>query len=311
MRTYQLKHVDAFTRHAWAGNPAGVVIDARGLSDEEMQAIAREMNLSETAFVLPPTQKGADLRIRWFTPAEEVDLCGHATIASFHALSEEGKYGMAREGTYRFTIETRSGLLGILVDKASSGNTIQFELPLPSFRELQEGRKDILAAVGLGEEDLYPGLPAVRDAYVYLPMRSLERLHGLRPDLRALENIFRPRSVGGVCLFTLETVSPSSAVHSRFFAPSLGVDEDPVTGSANGPLGVYLATFVRRKGIAVPFEELTDGRLEYIGEQGDAIGRPGRVTIRVVLDEDEVRRVWIAGHAVTVMDATLRSLAKD
>lgn len=311
MQTYRMKHVDAFTREPWRGNPAGVVLDARGLSDQRMQDIAREMNLSETAFVLPPSQQGADLRVRWFTPTHEVDLCGHATIASFHALSEEGKYGMEREGKYRFTVETRSGLLGIVVDKTSAGDSVQFELPIPSFEELKEVPLSLLASLGLDASDLMSTIPIVSDVYAYVPVVSREKLFSLRPAYRELANACRSLSVGGVCVFTLDTIDKGSAVHSRFFAPALGVDEDPVTGSANGPLGVYLSTYLKRSGTSVAKEELSDGRIEYIGEQGDVFSRPGRVAIRVALEGEEVRRVWIAGHAVTVMDATLRSIEKD
>jgi len=111
MKNYRVKHVDAFTTHPFAGNPAGVVIDARGLSDSDMQLLAREKNLPETAFVLPSTIKGADIQIRWFTPTTEVDLCGHATIASFHALAEESMEGMGTQGQHYFKLQTKSGIL--------------------------------------------------------------------------------------------------------------------------------------------------------------------------------------------------------
>ena len=96
MKSHRIKHVDAFTTEQFSGNPAGVVLDARELNEKAMQNVARELNLSETAFILPPTVKSADIQIRWFTPAAEVPLCGHATIASFHALAESGMYGMRR-----------------------------------------------------------------------------------------------------------------------------------------------------------------------------------------------------------------------
>ncbi len=310
MKSLQVKQVDAFTKKSGCGNPAGVVVDARGLSDDDMQSIAKEMNLSETAFIVPATRKGADLRLRWFTPTDEVDLCGHATIASFHALAESGLYGMQKEGRYRFTVETRSGLLGILVDKTSRGGSVEFELPLPRFTDVGPVSRQLLTILGLTMDDIRTDIPTVTDAYAYVPLRSLQRLHALTPSYRDLEAALKTMNVGGLCLFTLETIEPTSAVHSRFFAPGLGVDEDPVTGSANGPLGVYIDIYVRPT-LTVAFEELTDGRIEYMGEQGDVMNRPGRVAIRLAREEEAVRRLWIAGRAVTVTDAMLRLSEKD
>ena len=111
MKTYRIKYVDAFTKQLFAGNPAGVVIDANGLTDAQMQSIAREMNLSETAFILQPTVKDANLQIRWFTVKEEVPLCGHATIASFHVLAEEGLEGMIPTDSTTFDYKQRAAYL--------------------------------------------------------------------------------------------------------------------------------------------------------------------------------------------------------
>lgn len=117
MKKVLLRHVNAFTTTPFCGNPAGVVVDARGLSDERMQLIARELGLPETSFVLPPTQRGADLQIRWFSPAVEIPLCGHATIAAFHVLAEEGLHGMRHYGVRAFNLQTKSGILQVGVDK--------------------------------------------------------------------------------------------------------------------------------------------------------------------------------------------------
>src|SRR5512142_258094 len=117
MRNYRVKHVAAFTIHPFSGNPAGVVLDAKGLNDDEMQKMAREKNLPETAFILPPSLKGADLQIRWFSPTMEIPLCGHATIASFHALAEEGLEGMSTQGQHYFKLQTKSGILPVRVEK--------------------------------------------------------------------------------------------------------------------------------------------------------------------------------------------------
>jgi len=306
MKNYQLKHVDAFTGEAFAGNPAGVVLDARGLTRGHMQAIAREMNLSETAFILPPTVKDADLQIRWFTPAVEVPLCGHATIASFHALAEEGLYGMRRAGMYHFRLQTKSGVLAIAVEKKFLGTIVEFQLPIPRFRPHKKVPLALLKGIGVRPSDVEPRLPFVSASYLYLPLRKLSTIRSLQPDYPRIVAVSKATRTLGVCVFCLDTVEESSAVHSRFFAPAAGITEDPVTGSANGPLGAYLYRYAIPADFPIPSFLMPDGRIEFIGEQGDEIARRGRVKIRLTVSGHGVKQVAIAGEAVTMMDSTLK-----
>jgi trans-2,3-dihydro-3-hydroxyanthranilate isomerase len=306
MKNYQLKHVNAFTGEAFEGNPAGVVLDGRGLTRGRMQAIAREMNLSETAFILPPTVRTADLQIRWFTPAVEVPLCGHATIASFHALAEEGLYGMRRAGTYYFRLQTRSGVLAITVEKKFSGTIVEFQLPIPRFRPHKKIPTALLGGLRLRPSNVESRLPFVSASYLYLPLRKLSTVQSLQPDFPKLLALGKTTRTLGVCVFCLETVEQSSAVHSRFFAPAAGIAEDPVTGSANGPLGVYLYKYAIPADFPIPSFLMPDGRIEFIGEQGDEIDRRGRVKIRLSVSGHGVKQVAIAGEAVTMMDSTLK-----
>ncbi len=303
MKNYRLKHVNAFTLHPFSGNPAGVVLDAKGLTESEMQTLAREKNLPETAFILPPSTKGADLQIRWFTPTTEVALCGHATIASFHALAEEGLEGMSTQGQHYFKLQTKSGILAIRVEKNFQGTTVEFELPLPAFRLKKKLPQEFLRALGIVAADVDKRFAVVAERDLYIPVKTLKRLRALSPDFGALKRILIREKLLGVCLFTLETVDKASAVHSRFFAPAGGIDEDPVTGSTNGPLGVYLTQYVLPQGIAVASRELPDGRREFVGEQGFAMNRPGHVKIRVGGEVGKPKSVSIAGEAVTIMNS--------
>lgn len=305
MKIFQLKHVDAFTSDPFLGNPAAVVLDARGLSDQRMQQIAGEMHVSETAFILPATASKADLQIRWFTPTMEVRLCGHATIAAFHALAEDEMFGMKKPGTYSFNVQTKSGVLPVVVEKKHSGNTVEFGIPAPSFR-VKRPSPSMLKALGLRRSDCDSRLPVVIDNYLYLPVRKLSTLHRMMPNFNNLFPLTKSLNVLGVCVLTLQTVEESSAVHSRFFAPVAGINEDPVTGSSNGPLGAYLYHYALPKGLPVPLMWLSDGRIEFIGEQGDLLGRKGRVKIRLAVKRDS-ESVGIAGEAVTIMSAFLRS----
>lgn len=306
MKTYQVKQVNAFTSKPFSGNPAGVVLDARGLTESKMQAIAREINCSETAFLLPPTVANADLLIRWFTPTVEVPLCGHATIASFHALAEEGMYGMKKTGTYHFRAQTKSGVLPVEVEKKYSGTIVDFELPVPQFHKVRALSSQFLDTLGLKASDLHTKLPIVRTNSLYIPIRRLATLKKLRPDNESLLRWSHTMKLLGVCVFTLETVEMSSAVHSRYFVPAAGLSEDPVTGSTNGPLGVYLYNYVFDAGLDVPWLRLPDGRMEFIGEQGDVLNRKGRVKIRLSVHHRQVEHVSIAGEAVTIYNAELK-----
>ena len=305
MRTLRFKHVDAFTSKPFAGNYAGVVLDADSLTDAEMQQIARETNMPETAFILSPTVDGANIRIRWFSPSSEVPLCGHATIASFHALAEDGAAGMNENGQHYFKVQTKSGVLTVCVEKNFHGIQVEFTLPLPRFSVKKKLPGGFLKSLGLAKDDLHPSLPVVRDQYLYIPVKGLRTLRKITPDPEVLGKLTRTLRVLGVSLFTLETVEKTSAVHSRFFAPELGIVEDPVTGSANGPLGVYLYSYVLPAGIRLAYRDLPDNQLEYIGEQGDEIHRAGRVKIRLRLRQSAVEAVSIAGEAITIVHGSI------
>jgi trans-2,3-dihydro-3-hydroxyanthranilate isomerase len=293
----QLKQVDAFTDTPMTGNPAGVVVKADGLTDQQMQTIAREMSVSETAFVLSASTGQADLRIRWFTPTTEVPLCGHATIASFHALAEEGLYGMKEPGAYAFTLESMSGNLPVAVEKSPSGIMAYFGLPLPEFGRAGQYKLDVMRILNIPLEEFENRMPMVVAENLYVPIRRLHTIFAMKPNFYAMSQFLTNRNFAGLCVFTTETVDRTSAVHSRFFAPTLGINEDPVTGSANGPLGVYLF----ERGEVHP-----DGdTVSIIGEQGDAIARKGRVAIRLKVKGDQVLSIAIGGRAVTVIDGSM------
>ena len=168
MKNYRIKIVDAFTKKPFAGNPAGVVLDANGLTETQMQLIARELNLSETAFILPCDSADANLRIRWFTPTGEVPLCGHATIASFHALAEEGMEGMRTNGQHYFRLQTKSGILAVRVEKNFYGTTIEFELPVPKFKIKKALSAEIFHALGIADKEVKKDLPwLLMDIFIF------------------------------------------------------------------------------------------------------------------------------------------------
>jgi PhzF family phenazine biosynthesis protein len=297
----RIKHINAFTPKPFLGNPAAVVTNAEGLTAKQMQLIARELNLSETAFVLRATRLGADLRLRWFTPTVEVSFCGHATVASFHALAEEGRFGTRRPGNYSFRLETRSGIVPVSVQKFSATKAwIQVQLPPFSFSPYKGPLAGIVEALQVKQTELHPRLPVQIDSrrMVYIPFTRLKSLFEMKPNFDRLRKIGEGDQLQGVCVFTTETVERRSTFHSRFFAPNFGIDEDPVTGSSNGPLGAYCYL----QGLITPAR----GKCVATGEQGDVLGRKGRVSVEIELDKESIEAVRIAGEAVTVFEAPLR-----
>jgi PhzF family phenazine biosynthesis protein len=257
-----ITQVDAFTSRPFAGNPAAVCILSKAPEERWMRHVAREMNLSETAFLVP--QDGG-YSLRWFTPAVEVDLCGHATVASAHVLWEEGH--LALDAQARF--HTRSGVL--LAERR--GEWIEVDMPA-KLEQAAEPPAELAEALGL--KPVYVG----RNQFDYLvEVESAEALRGANPD----HGVLRKLPVRGV-IVTARSDSPDYDFISRFFAPGSGIDEDPVTGSAHCCLGPYWSKRL--------------GKTEFLAYQ--ASPRGGVVRVRCSGD-----RVYLGGQAVTVLRGEL------
>lgn len=278
--------VDAFTSQPFGGNPAGVTF-ADDLPTEEMQLIAKEMNLAETAF-LSKSDK-ADYRLRWFTPTVEVELCGHATIASLHFLNENNLLKNGQE----ITFETLSGILGC---KFENGRYFM-QIPVYGMEEFTGCKEEILDCLGIDRLEVDDNIPFVlaENKYLYINIKSLKALHSLRPDYKALNELnITKKEFEAAAVYTLETVDEESFAHSRFFAPFYGIDEDPVTGSMNGPL---IQALIKAGLIGDKKEEL-----HYVFEQGDVLGRKGRVAVTFNSGKNEL---YISGNAVTIFKAEM------
>jgi PhzF family phenazine biosynthesis protein len=259
----RIVQVDAFTNKAFGGNPAAVCVLPETPTDEWMRNVAREMNLSETAYLTP---HDGGYRLRWFTPAVEVDLCGHATVASAHVLWQDGHLQPGQQARFH----TRSGLL----TADQRGEWIELDFPAKIVTAATPP-VELLPALGIAEA-AFVG----KNAFDYLvEVDSEETLRGLSPDHSTLRKI----PVRGIIVTARSTGGEFDFV-SRFFAPGSGIDEDPVTGSAHVALGPYWSE--RR------------GKTEFLAFQASARG--GVVRVRVVGD-----RVKLGGQAVTVMTADL------
>jgi len=278
--------VDAFTDEPLAGNAAGVVPDAEGLSPEDMQRIARELAVSETAFLLPSGP--ADRKVRYFTPTQEVDLCGHATVASHAHLYEDG---VVDPGVH--SLETNVGVLEVEV---TEDGTVWMTQDAPTIERVSVDYDRVADAVGVDVaalQDVGADLPvAVASTglpFLVVPVNFLEHLGNADPDMGAIERLADEYDATGVYAFTFDALDADSTLHARMFAPGAGVPEDPVTGTASGAAGAYL----REVGA---FDEMPD---EMRFEQGHFVDRPGLVSVRI---GSEVR---VGGRAVTALDGTV------
>ena len=296
MTEYAIKQVDAFTTEPLRGNPCGVVSDACGLDATTMQRIAREMNLSETTFVFPPTQEGADYHIRFFTPGQELPLAGHPTIATLHALLEEGRFA-DRGRSFTVYQETGAGVLPVEVDRCSDGSpALLMTQAKSSVSSALTTREELASALGLAVEDLLDPPPQrvnVGISWLIAGVKDLSTISSMSFDLGVLARIEVAEGMG-ITVFSPEAESADCLIRVRSFAPADGIPEDPVCGSGNGCVAIYMAT-----------HEILGGPREYEAEQGIEIGRDGRVRVRV-LENDGAFTPQVGGQAVTVLEGVLR-----
>ncbi len=293
MTDYAIKTVDAFTTERYAGNPCGVVTNAEGLSDAQMQTIAREMNLSETAFVTP--SRVADFRVRFFTPRTEIPLAGHPTIATMFALAEEGRIDLSA-GPKRVTQELSAGVLPVDLEPGTDGVRIVMTQATPEFGAVLDPAA-VAVALGIDRADLLPGvMPQVVSTgtpQAMIPVRSLAVLRRLGPDTQRLRSLEAGAGFFSSHVFALEAFDAANQTHARHFAGSAGIAEDPFTGSATGGMAAYLwQTGLLR---STPFR----------AEQGHIMGRPGVATVEVDAEGDTPKVVRVAGSAITVLRGTI------
>jgi len=270
--------VNAFTESLYGGNPAGVVFDSPKLNDKQMKQISKELIVSETAFVFP--SKIADIKVRFFTPTIEVDLCGHATIATFFTMALQGKF--PRKKNQIITQETKAGILSVDIhyNDDKKIDRIMMSQNKPLYKNIHFNISLIADSLRIDTTDIDNSLPKqiVSTGLFTLPIcvRSLDTLRNIRPDFVKVKDICDRIGVGSFHVFTFETIESESMYHARNFAPVYGVNEDPVTGTANGAISSYL---VKHKIIE---------KNNFICEQGDIIGRPGRVFVEIHNDEIKV-----------------------
>ena len=283
--------IDSFTKEKFKGNAAGVVVNAEGLSDDQMLLIARELNNSETAFLFPPDGQDCDGVIRYFTPKTEVPICGHATIAAMYAKALEEN----RESCI-LKFKTRVGILPFEIVRTNGDYQVimtqgKFELDKPLNSEIIN---ELLDFLGLGFSDLDGRCPvqiaSTGHSKVMIGIRDRKMLNQLNPDFDSLAKLSKKIGCNGYFVFSFDTGSNELLTLGRMFAPAVGINEDPVTGNANGPLGGYL---VQNQIVE------HDGKFfEFNGGQGEAINRFGVVNARVRIENNQPSLIQIKGEAV-------------
>jgi trans-2,3-dihydro-3-hydroxyanthranilate isomerase len=300
MRRLRFVQLDVFTSEPFGGNQLAVFQDAQALSDAEMQAVAREMNYSESTFILPANDPKALCRVRIFTPASELPFAGHPVVGTTWALAYLGAIPGGGSPVY---LELGVGTLPVeILYEERKPSFVWMHQPLPKF-EPWEGDRDALAsALGLTPAEFADDLPIERGSsgvgFVYIPLKSLEAVGRSRPGADLVAAMANPTPHVGVFVFTLEQAPTGADVHGRMFGPEVGVIEDPATGAASGPLGVYLLRHGKKRPDA---ERETRIRLE----QGVEMDRPSRIQIAITGSAEQIEDVRVGGESVVMAEGEL------
>ena len=314
MPNYNFIQLDVFTDRPFCGNPLAVFPEAEGLSDERMQQIAREMNLSETVFVLPSEKEAVLRRLRIFTPSSELPFAGHPVVGTWNCLARDGVVPLPENGNGWVSIKHEVGIGVLPVDiefkEGEPGRVVMTQGKFEIRGEIEDWHEqaEIARALGLAREDLDETLPiqavSTGNTMLLVPVRSLSDLGNCRPNLPLLDEIskrndFAEANATGCYAFTRETIEIGQArAHARFFIGQ-NIGEDPATGSAAGPLGGYLVYHDAAR------VEAQDGAYRFVIEQGDFIHRPSRIGLEVKGKPGSVEAVRVGGTSVVVARGTL------
>jgi trans-2,3-dihydro-3-hydroxyanthranilate isomerase len=295
-RRYAFVQVDVFTDRIFGGNQLAVFLEPEGLSDAEMQAIAMEMNLAETTFVLPSTRPDCVARVRIFTPARELPFAGHPTIGTAWVLASRG-----RLPGWSASLEEGIGAVPVLIEGELAAPTMVWMAQHdPEFGPSLPRRAELAAALGLTEADLLPDQPILTGStgipFLFIPLRTPAAVDAAIADLPAVARAFTGERLG-VFIFAPDPERGVGRVYSRMFAgDTAGIVEDAATGSASGPLGAYVA----EHGVV----ELAEP-LELVSLQGNKMGRPSSIHIRLRIVGGRATDIQVGGGVVPVLDGVL------
>jgi PhzF family phenazine biosynthesis protein len=291
MPQVRIFQVDAFTRTAFTGNPAGVVLGADSLTDAQMQAIARELNNGDSAFVLEPDGPDHDLRVRFFTPRKEAGFAGHATVAAHTVLT-----------TLHGPAHRRQKQNGGLVEVQADTTLVRIRQPPPLLREpfAAPHLAELLSALALNREDVdehcTPMIAGAGSTRALVALRDTAALSRIQPDFQRLTALSAAAGAQGFLLFTLAPGVPGCDTEARMFCPALGIPEDPVSGNAHGMLGALLW----QQRLLWPAD--SEGGVEFTGAQGHHMQRAGQVRVELELRAGSIVSATLCGSAVIVFE---------
>ena len=293
----KIYQVNAFSDESFGGNPAGVVLNINGLADNMMQSIAREMNLSETAFITPLQRD--NFAVRFFTPLCEVDLCGHATIATFYALTKEGYISSIKDGIKKVYQHTKAGKLSVEIHFENRKITkIFMEQNIPKKFGKVEDLVSLSNAMGIStddigvlDKDIVAEVISTGLKDIILPIRKKETLDSLIIDKVLLSKLSEKLGVVGVHAFYLPELN-SETTYTRNFAPLVGIDEEAATGTSNGALIYFLR------------ENKLINQRELISFQGEVMNRPSKIYCKIE-EDTEKSVVKVGGNAKLIISGTM------
>jgi trans-2,3-dihydro-3-hydroxyanthranilate isomerase len=295
-RAYRFVQVDVFTDRMFGGNQLAVFLDPDGLSDDEMQAIAREMNLAETTFVFKPSQPDAAARVRIFTTASELPFAGHPTVGTTWVLANRG---LLPENASQLALEERIGLVPVKLEgDPRAPHTVWMSHRDPEFGPTVDNRAGIAQALSLTEADLLLGKPIRTGStgvrFLYVPLKDPEAVDRAQADTRAVAHAYHG-DYNGVFIFAPDPTRGSANVYSRMFGnATIGVVEDSATGAASGPLGAYVAE-----------QRLVEDPSEIVSLQGNKMGRPSTIRIRLDVHDGHATNIQVGGGVVPVLEGEL------
>ena len=295
MKKLQYRIVDVFTDRMFGGNPLAVFLDGRGVTDTEMQALAREMNLSETTFVLPPDDPANDFRVRIFTPGRELAMAGHPTIGTAFVLARE-KMLPAGGDILTIRFEEKVGPIPVRFEmKDGTPDKIWMTQLRPNFGPVFPNAIAVAEMLGIDPAGLRTDVPievvSCGMPFLFVPAHDLATMRRLNFKRDLSHRVLDSLEVHEVFVFAMEVENAGSTVHSRMFAPDLGISEDPATGGASGPLGCYLL-----RHSLLP----TKPKTSIVSEQGIEMGRPSFIHIEIAQEANEITEVKVGGQTVFV-----------
>lgn len=292
-KSYKVYQIDSFSDKKFLGNPAGVVYNADGLNEVDMQRIARELNNSETAFIFSSDSQEYDVHVRFFTPLKEVPICGHATIAAHYVIALENNL---KEKTC-IRQKTGAGILPVEIEPLGNSYNIVMTQGKVEFGNIIEGNDlgRLVSALGIDNNDLITEAPvqivSTGHSKVMIGIKDYQQLHNLTPDMRELNKLSEKINCNGYFVFTFDSNEADILIKGRMFAPAIGIEEDPVTGNANGPVGAYITKYK-----LIEF----DDNLKFSAKQGMSIDREGKINVNVSIENGEPVKVQVSGTATVV-----------